>query len=80
MGVNWAMSQLENVERALEKAARENDQLSDDERKAIREVLEWWHMWKAWGKLGKVVLWAIITCGAVAAAARETGIFTWLRG
>lgn len=73
------MSTLEDVEYALQKAAQDPDHLSSDERKAIREVLEWWRMWKAWGKLGKVFLWAVITLGAVAAAAREVGVIEWFK-
>jgi hypothetical protein len=61
---------IEEIEAALSKA-RAGDQLTDVERATLREVLEWWRMWKAWGRLGRIILWLIISCGAIAAAARE---------
>jgi hypothetical protein len=71
-------SDFQSIEAALSKATRAQSDLSPDERAAIREVLEWWRTWKAMGKIGKAVLWLMITAGAVAAAAREVG--AWLRG
>jgi hypothetical protein len=64
------MHNPDEIEAALAKA-RQGQELSEQERATLREVLEWWRMWKAWGKLGRVALWLIITFGAVAAAARE---------
>ena len=65
---------LEAIEAALARAA-EVDRLTPEERAAIREVLEWWRTWKAWGRLGKIMLWFMITAGAVAAASRE--VLAW---
>ena len=71
------MTDLSQIEDALVKASERGRELTPEERAAIREVLEWWRTWKAWGRLGKLMLWAMITLGAVAAAARE--LTTWLR-
>jgi len=65
------------IEAALAKAADRSRDLTPEERAAIREVLDWWRTWKAWGRLGKIVLWLMITAGATAAAARE--VLGWLR-
>jgi hypothetical protein len=54
--------------------------LTDAEIAEIRAVLDGWRMWKAWGRLGKIVLWAIITLGAVAAAMREVRGAGWFGG
>jgi hypothetical protein len=70
----------EDIEAALAKAAERKRDLTDAEREAIREVLEWWRMWKAWGKLGKAVLWVVISAGAVAAAVREMRAGGWFGG
>lgn len=70
---------LERIEQALEKAEKGRNDLTTEECEAIREVLVWWRTWKAWGKLGKIVLWAAITLGAIAAAARETGLTAWFK-
>jgi hypothetical protein len=66
----------EQIERALS-AATNGRELTAEERAAVREVLEWWRTWKAWGVLGKAALWAMITAGAVAVAYRE--VLTWFR-
>lgn len=68
---------LTSIEAALAKAADAGRDLSPEERAAIREVLDWWRTWKAWGRLGKIMLWLMITAGATAAAARE--VLGWLR-
>lgn len=73
------MKTPEQIEAALEKAAEPSRPLTEEEREALREVLDWWRTWQAWGKLGKIVLWAIITLGAATAALRETGVLEWLR-
>jgi hypothetical protein len=54
--------------------------LTDAEIAEIRSVLDGWRMWKAWGRLGKLVLWAVITLGAVAAAMREVRGAGWFGG
>jgi hypothetical protein len=54
--------------------------LTDAEIAEIRSVLDGWRMWKAWGRLGKLVLWAVITLGAVAAAIREVRGAGWFGG
>jgi hypothetical protein len=66
-------------EAALQKAA-EGKPLSAEEISALREVMEAWRIWKAWGRLGKVVLWVIITSGAIAAAMREIRAGPWFGG
>lgn len=70
----------DKVEAALALAAADRRRdLTPEEREALREVLEWWRAWKAWGRLGKIILWVIVTTGAVAAAIREfkAGIAAW---
>lgn len=74
------MQTPDKVEQTLAKAARQTDDLTADERKVLREVLEWWRTWKAWGKLGKIVLWTIIAVGSVAAALREVRGSGWFGG
>ena len=74
------MQTPDQIESALHKAANRNDELSPEERAAIREMLEWWRSWKALGKAGKAVLWLIITLGAVAAAVRELRGYGWFGG
>lgn len=72
------MQTPEDIEAALQKVANAEKAagLTPDEIKAIRDVLEWWRTWKAWGKLGRLVLWGVITMGAITAAMRE--VRTWL--
>lgn len=70
----------DQIEQALDKAAHVHGELTADERKAIREVLEWWRSWKALGKVGKLVLWIIISAGAIAAAIREVKGAGWFGG
>ena len=70
------MRDPDTIVTALDKVVKGQPGLTDDEIKAVRDVLEWWRTWKAWGKLGKLVLWLMITAGAIAAAARE--VRTWL--
>lgn len=71
------MRDPDTIVTAMDKVVKSGQpELSEDEIKAVRDVLEWWRTWKAWGKLGKLVLWCMITLGAVAAAARE--VRTWL--
>lgn len=72
------MQDPDAIEAALAKA-KAGGELTPQERETLREVLEWWRTWKAWGKLGRIVLWAIITIGAVAAAAREVRV-SWFGG
>ena len=74
------MQTPDQIENALSKATERNSDLSPEERAAIREVLEWWRSWKALGRVGKVILWMIITAGAVAAAARELRGSGWFGG
>ena len=74
------MRSPDQIEGALQKAAQRNGDLSPEERAAIREVLDWWRSWKALGRLGKAVLWLIITAGAIAAAARELRGSGWFGG
>jgi DMSO/TMAO reductase YedYZ molybdopterin-dependent catalytic subunit len=69
----------EKTEAALAKAAS-GKPLTDAEIAEIRSVLDGWRMWKAWGRLGKLVLWAVITLGAVAAAIREVRGAGWFGG
>ena len=76
-GLRCNVANVEEIEKALAKAAQREADLTPQERAALREVLEWWRTWKAWGRLGKIMLWMMITMGAVAAAARE--VTTWLR-
>ena len=71
---------LSRIESALTNAAEPGRDLSDEERAALREVLDWWRTWKAWGKLGKLVLWMMISAGAVAAALRELRAASWFSG
>ena len=52
----------EILQRALD--AR-NPPLTEDEIKKVREVLVGWQTLKAWGRLGKVLLWVIPGAGAV---------------
>lgn len=70
------MHSQETQTAALEKAAAGHP-LSDDELEALREVLNAWQVWKAWGRLGKILLWFIITLGAVSAALREIRASQW---
>ena len=72
------MHDPDEIEAALA-AARSGAELTPQERETLREVLEWWRVWKAWGRLGRLVLWAIITVGATAAAVREART-TWFGG
>ena len=74
------MRSPDEIEAALRRASRDTSELSADERAAIREVLQWWTTWKAWGRLGKIVLWVIVTIGALAAAAREIRGGPWFGG
>ena len=74
------MQTPDQIETALHKATERNSDLSPEERAAIREVLDWWRSWKALGRVGKAVLWLIITMGAVAAAARELRGSGWFGG
>ena len=74
------MRSPDQIEGALHKAAERNGDLSPEERAAIREVLDWWRSWKALGRVGKTVLWLIITAGAIAAAARELRGSGWFGG
>ena len=71
---------LDETERALERAASGDNDLTAAERAALREVLDWWQTWKAWGRLGKIVLWGLITMGAIAAAVRELRASGWFGG
>jgi hypothetical protein len=71
------MTNLNQIEALLGKAAERGKELSAEERASLREVLDWWRGWKAIGRIGKVLIWAMITMGAVAAAARE--VAPWLR-
>ena len=68
---------LRAIEAALAKADDKDRDLTPEERAAIREVLDWWRTWKAWGRLGKLMLWLMVSAGAVAAANRE--VMAWLR-
>ena len=68
---------LNQIEQALRRASERGSDLTPDERAAVRDVLEWWRAWNALGRVGRFALWAMITLGAVAAAARE--VFAWLR-
>ena len=74
------MQTPDQIETALHKATERNSDLSPEERAAIREVLDWWRSWKALGRVGKAVLWLIITAGAIAAAAREVRGSGWFGG
>ena len=65
------------VEAALLKVTKPTPELSEEERIALRAMLEWFRMWQAWGRLGKLFLWVVITAGAVAAAIRE--VLAWAR-
>lgn len=72
------MQTPDKVEAALQKVADSKvEGLTPDEIKAVRSVLEWWRTWQAWGKLGRIVLWGVITMGAIAAALREVKV--WLQ-
>lgn len=72
------MQTPDKVEAALQKVTEANiESLTPDEIKAVRSVLEWWRTWQAWGKLGRIVLWGVITMGAIAAALREVKV--WLQ-
>lgn len=73
------MTPSDQAEAALENAVAGRP-LTTEEIAAIREVLDGWRMWKAWGRLGKIVLWAIITAGAVTAALREVRGAGWFGG
>lgn len=70
------MRDPDKIVTALDKVVHGDTGLTPEELKAVRDVLEWWRTWKAWGKLGRIVLWCMITLGAVAAAARE--VRAWL--
>ena len=74
------MQTPDQIESALHKAAQRNGDLSAEEREAIREVLEWWRSWKALVRVCKIVLWLIITAGAIAAAVRELRGAGWFGG
>ena len=74
------MHSPDQIEAALRKAAERDGELSPAERAAIREMLEWWRSWKALGRVGKMILWLIITAGAVAAAVRELRGSGWFGG
>lgn len=65
------------VEAALIKATTKEPELTEQERAALRAMLEWWRLWQAWGRLGKIVLWLIVSAGAAAAAIRE--VMAWAR-
>ena len=68
----------DDVEEALSRAVEPGgDDLTAEEREALREVLHWWRTWKAWGRLGRIILWTIVTMGAVAAAIRELRGVPW---
>ena len=74
------MQTPDQIEDALQKASNPHSDLSPEERAALREVLDWWRSWKALGRVGKVVLWLIITTGAIAAALREVKGAGWFGG
>lgn len=67
----------EAVEAALRKVTEHEPDLSAQELAALRAMLEWWRLWQAWGRLGRIVLWIIISAGAAAAAIRE--VMAWAR-
>jgi len=67
------MHDPDEIEAALAKV-HSGDYLTPRERETLREVLEWWRVWKAWGRLGRIVMWFIITTGAIAAALREVRV------
>jgi hypothetical protein len=73
------MHNPDKTEATLAKASS-GKPLTDAEIAEIRSVLDGWRMWKAWGRLGKLVLWAVITLGAVAAAMREVRGSGWFGG
>jgi hypothetical protein len=70
------MHSQETQQTALEKAAA-GEQLTPEEVEALREVLRGWQVLKAWGRLGKIFIWFIITLGAISAAAREIRNSQW---
>lgn len=73
------MKTPDEVEEAMARAAGHRN-LTEDEHKALKEVLDAWQIIKSWGRLGKIVLWLIVTLGATAAAIREMRAGSWFGG
>lgn len=65
------------IEAAILKVTKPEPELTEQERAAVRAMLEWYRVWQAWGRLGRLILWIILTTGAIAAALRE--MMAWAR-
>jgi hypothetical protein len=50
-------------------ADRSDVMLTKDERQAVREMLIAWEVWKSFGRVGKILIWALMTLAA--------GIMAW---
>lgn len=61
------MVQTQDAEDVLERAAHEA-RLTDSEVKQVRDFLT---TVKTLGRIGRVILWAVITAGAIAAAVQQ---------
>lgn len=69
------MLQAGKTEKVLDKAAHA-ERLTDDEVQQVRDFLT---MVKTLGRIGKFLLWAIITAGALAAAVSQVRA-QWFNG
>jgi hypothetical protein len=58
---------LDDLLRRLEEG-REAPAFSDEERREIRQIIEAWHMWQSWGRLGRILIWCLLTASMLAVA------------
>lgn len=74
------MTDVNTLMEKLDKMASDSAELSDEERKEIREILRAWHLWKSMGVIGRVMIWFLMTAAAVAVAWDQikTGVSKWL--
>ena len=67
----------ENLEDKLDEIfdrRRVDHNLSEDEVKVLREVMRVYRMFLSWGKLGKLVIWLVITVAAIFTALNQMGV------
>jgi type III secretory pathway lipoprotein EscJ len=66
--MNLTPEQIDVLLQRLQEANPEAPALTSEERQAVREILQAWRMWQAWGVLGRAFLWILMTAAAAVVA------------
>ena len=76
---------MDRLYRALERVENDPSRLTAEECQEVRNALVFirkvgvfWGMLQAFGKVGKQIIWLIISLGAVAAVLRSSGFLAWV--